>query len=404
MPFRWVGEYHRGDVRQRITGPNREQVRRRLAQLARGIEARASADPTRVTVAAWLERWLSDPRIRRKVSGRTAHDCRVIVDRHLVPALGDVALAALTQRHVVDTLADLRAAGLAVATLTKIRGVLGAALLDAQQHGLVTVVATRGARIQRPPGEDRPVWSIDIDDPTQRAIVRAAVGEGPAMGALVGLMVAIGPRVGEVRGLSWRDVDLRAHRVTIRRAISRERMDGRNVDVATRPKTSAGRRTVTIPTWVSELLATWRAASLSTDGLVWPNTSGGPLGYTVLDAAWRRVRRAAGIDADDAIADLRGRRLQLRQLRHVAISTMVRHGVSPAAIARIVGHADGGALLLTRYATSSTATVEAMDAIALFGLGEAPNLPPGRGRLIQPKARVGGTLFPRGFFPPGRQR
>lgn len=295
-----------------------------------------------------------------------------------MPALGDVALADLTQRHVVDMLADLRAAGLAVATLTKVRGVLGAALLDAQQHGLAAVVATRGARIQRPPGEDRPVWSIDIDDETQRAIVRAAVGEGPAVGALVGLMVAIGPRVGEVRGLAWRDVDLRANSVTIRTAINRDRVDGRNVDVVAKPKTQAGRRTVTIPTWVSELLGVWRAASQATDGLVWPNTSGGPLGYTVLDAAWRRVRKAAGIDADDAIADLRGGRLQLRQLRHVAISTMVRHGVSPAAIARIVGHADGGALLLTRYAASSTATVEAMDAIALFGPGEAPrNLPSG---------------------------
>jgi len=91
------------------------------------------------------------------------------------------------------------------------------------------------------------------------------------------------------------------------------------------------------------------------------------MSYTGLARIWARVRTGAGIDSLAAIPDLGGHVLQLRQLRHVGISAMVRKGWPVIEIARVVGHADHGQLVLQRYAAAaSVQTTTRVDEGALF--------------------------------------
>lgn len=104
-------------------------------------------------------------------------------------------------------------------------------------------------------------------------------------------------------------------------------------------KTDAASRTV----YLNDALVTLLREQLlarppSETEYVFPAPEGGPYNPSnLMQRAFRPAREAAGFN------------LTFHHLRHSAISIMAQHGWSPAHIARQVGHADGGALVLKRY-------------------------------------------------------
>ena len=154
--------------------------------------------------------------------------------------------------------------------------------------------------------------------------------------AAVGLAGYAGLRLGEIRGLRWRDVDLDANEVSVRGSLL---PDG--TPKAT--KTEAGERTVAMLPALRRLLVAWRLRSPRTadDDLVICSIRRDEDGRPVAERNLRRALEAAVTKAGLEVAD--SERLSWHALRHSAGSTFATDLELPATtLARFMGHTDPG--------------------------------------------------------------
>ena len=124
---RWEGRYSvlvdGRRVQRSVYAPTQREAVARLAEAVSQREAgRVEPPPSGMTVAAWLEAWLAD--CRGRVRPTTQERYTQIVTHHLVPALGDRPLAALTAREVNAVLTAKLASGLAPRTVAHLRAAL----------------------------------------------------------------------------------------------------------------------------------------------------------------------------------------------------------------------------------------------------------------------------------------
>ena len=139
---------------------------------------------------------------------------------------------------------------------------------------------------------------------------------------IVPFAAASGLRQGECFRLRDSDVDFEAGTVTVRQS-----------------KTRAGVRTVQLPQVAVARLREQLLARPPGTGLLFPAPEGGEFERKTFMSRYFRpaARRATLSDVD------------FHALRHTFISLMAKAGVHVSVIAAMVGHTDGGALLLRRY-------------------------------------------------------
>lgn len=141
------------------------------------------------------------------------------------------------------------------------------------------------------------------------------------LGRLVQVAALTGARQGELLRLERRHVDLKASTMTI----------------TGKTKTAASRRVVDLTRQAARVL---RAQLADHDhALVFPSPTG--LRMNALNMMRREFRPAT------VLAGVEG--LTFHDLRHTFVSLSARAGNHVSVIARQLGHADGGALLLRRY-------------------------------------------------------
>ena len=160
-----------------------------------------------------------------------------------------------------------------------------------------------------------------------------------------------GLRRGEALALEWDDIDLDGLELEVTGTLVR--VEGKLRKLA--PKSAASRRRVPISAGLAAELRKVRAAQLetrlalggewgSTDrgGFVFTSNVGGPIEPRNL-SRWH-----AGL-CDELGIEEKG----LHAMRHSAASSWITTGTDARTVAELLGHADGGALALRVYATSS---------------------------------------------------
>ena len=171
----------------------------------------------------------------------------------------------------------------------------------------------------------------------------AAASDDKAAAALVALVIFCGLRASELRGLPWRDIDLRSGTVTVS-----QRADAHNLIGAT--KSEAGFRTIPLPPLAQRLLRQWKIACPPSDlNLVFPSVAGQVMShrymtFNLLDP----VQCRAGLLTDARAADPRSGgavpakakrgRYTLHDYRHAAASLWIEQRVSPKRVQTWMGH------------------------------------------------------------------
>lgn len=204
-----------------------------------GVRATRTA-AARVTLGAYAERWLAE----RNVARRTRDSYRYLLDLHVLPALGEVALTDLSP-------ADVRAwySGLGTEHDTRnarAYGVLTAVLNTAVDDGLIAKSPARIKGASTVKHTKRSVVLLDAAELTRLA---------DAMPAPLRLSVLLagwcGMRRGEVFALTRADIAADCSTVRIEKAVTyRER-----TYVCGPPKTRKSNRTVTLPPHLREIIA-----------------------------------------------------------------------------------------------------------------------------------------------------
>jgi len=329
-----LGRDERGVRRRKcVTCASEREAKRIEAELRAEVARGDYRAPSEITVAEFLRRWLDH--VAARVTPPTLERYRGQVERHVVPALGQLRLADLTPLHLSRFYAGLRESGrlrgpgggLSPTTVRKYQMLLHGALADAVAWRLIPRNPAEGLGSDRE--TRREVRWLTAEE--QLRLLRAAEGRRIYLPVLLAL--STGMRRGEILGLKWEDVDFARGRLAVARSLQW---------VGTRwllgeAKTASSRRVVTLPESLLPLLAEHRRrqqalradmADWHDHGFVFTDEHGEPLQPAMLRSAWRRLVERAGLP------DVR-----FHDLRHTHATELLRAGVHPKIVAERLGHA-----------------------------------------------------------------
>lgn len=141
---------------------------------------------------------------------------------------------------------------------------------------------------------------------------------------IINAYIATGARPNEVLALRWCDVDLTSEPATATICGTIVRVKGKGLQYQAFPKTDAGFRTLTLPTWFAAML--WDRMVNSTSDWVFPNEDGGMLDSQNIAKRW---------------ADARGEEyahVKLKTFRQAMATRLDRAYDSARAAAKQLGH------------------------------------------------------------------
>ena len=318
-----------------------EELTRLLAHRNEG----SYVDPTKMTLAAYLHHWLAAD-IDRRVAARTAIRHRGIVEKNIIPRLGHVPMRKLTAVHIEAFEAELQREGwvksrrqsrpapieklgLSAQTVQHIHRTLSQALSHAVRLGVL--LKNPAAQVKPPRPERREIKILGKDE--IGTLLQAAKGTLLYLPVLVA--VTTGLRRGELLGLRWSDLDLKAGTLAVNQSI--ERIKGKIAFKA--PKTKTSRRSITLPTVTVQALQEYRAAQaeerlklgLGRDsrGLVFTRADGEPQDADSLTKAFARLVAATKVTP-----------ITFHGLRHTHISHLLMDGVHVKVVSERAGHAN----------------------------------------------------------------
>ena len=304
-------------------------AQRRLTELLRDVDTGTFAEPTRLTVAKYLEQWLRDSAGPR-VSSRTLESYRGNLDRYLGPKLGRIPLEKLTPRHVQEMEAQLLQNGgrngrpLSPRTVLQAHRVLSKALNDAVKLGYVVrnvVDAVEPPRTTKYEGqfldwEEVHVLLDQITDPLRQTLALLAIQTGL--------------RRSELLGLHWRDINFSSGALSVRRALIKLASGGTELKVT---KNGHG-RVVDLPADSVEALRAHRGRNPETSGngnFVFCHSDGSLLDPDLVSKWFRKAARKAGLEG-----------LRLHDLRHTHASLMLSQGIHLKVVSERLGHSSIG--------------------------------------------------------------
>jgi integrase len=317
-------------------------------RLLREQDSGLAVEPHQITVGEWMERWLAGERHLRP---STRENYRIVLDRHIIPDLGGLRLAALSPVVAREWQARLWGKGLGDSRVSNIWVVLHAALKDALRLQLIPRNPCDAVSPPRRKRAERPVW-----DEAQARRFRALI-RGDRFEAAYLLAMGTGLRKGEILGLRWQDLDLARRTLVVRQQFAETKELGVYAD---EPKTASGRRRLTMPGFAAAALAAhcrrqdaeraaWGEAWDDRD-LVFPRPGGGPMTAATLDWAWLQLRRRVLIPA--GLPDAR-----FHDLRHCHATIGLERGIHPKAMSARLGH-HSVSFTLDRYVHATAAMEE----------------------------------------------
>lgn len=320
---RWVGAHvTTAGKRRYVYGKTKSEATRKLRELQAKDRTGTLAEPSRLTVGAWLDEWLS---ARASIRANTRRSYKGVIDNHLVPHLGSVKLQALTSRHLVRLYADMAKAGAGERTLELAHTVLCASLKAARAHRLI--VASPCDLVEKPRVERREMDTYAPDEVAALLGACETTFERAAMRCLLGA----GLRWGELSGLKWRDVDLERGTLSIQRQLVEEQDDEGRVRLnEAPPKSERGRRRIPIGASLVEDLRDLRRAQLEgvASEYVFAGGRGKPWRNTNFTRrVFRPLCERAGV-----------RVLRIHDLRHTCATLLMAGGMHPKVVAERLGN------------------------------------------------------------------
>jgi integrase len=348
-------------VRKSFYGKTRRAVADKLnAALARQQRGANVNTNDALTVAVYLDRWLSTVAVRPK----TKRQYEQVVRLYLKPAIGPTRLARLEPDQVRALVQGLEQRGLSPRTATLSRDVLRIALAQAVRDEMLA--RNVAILVRRPKGTRRE--GPTLSDAEARALLDALAGE--RLDAVVTCGVALGLRQGEVLGLQWADLDLSVGRLTVRRALQTMGKHRELVDV----KSRESRRTIALPAFVVQTLKQHRVAQgmrrLEAGGkwqpsdFVFTTRVGRPLDGTLVTRDLKRILTQTWIGGRADCRHPQPRRrervcldcdavhlpvISFHGLRHSCASLLLAAGVPIRDVSELLGHSDVR-LTLSSYA------------------------------------------------------
>ena len=309
------------------------------AQLISDVKIGTYIEPSKTTLALFLDRWLDD--VRTRVTPKTHERYAQICRKNIAPLLGAVVLAKLKPEQIAEAYSKALATGrrrgnggLAPRTVRQMHAILKSALSQAVKWEILLrnpAAAVRGPKVGRA--------SMQTYNLEQTAELLEAARDDRVFVPIL-LAVLGGLRRGEIAALRWRDVDLAASQLSVVRSAEQTRAGVRYKE----PKSGHGRTIALSSTLVTELRA-YRVTQakellrfgkrLTDDDFVVMQADGSPLRPHSLGQEWVRF-----LARNRALP-----RIRFHDLRHAHATHLLSSGVHPKVASERLGHSKVGITL-----------------------------------------------------------
>lgn len=335
-----------GGKYRRARCAGRKEAERQVAAWLKELEAGTDLRAARLSLRAYLERWLTEQTARGDLAPRTLEFYRRHAD-YAVAYIGHVALEGLEPAHWRTTQAALRKDGLSPRSVNHVQSVLNNALNQAVKDRAIQFNPV--ALVDRLKlGRDR--FEAHVLSDAEIAALLAAC-EPERLGIVYHFILDHGVRHGEARALRWADVDLDAGTLAIRVS-----------------KSDAGRRSLPLTAaWVDRLRAHFSTQAEERSvmkerwkehGYVFPGETGAQLSEPHSTKVFHRILRRAGLCAPCLACKASGAigagkaatkcaacsghgsltYIRVHDLRHTAITDWIAEGADPKAAQALAGH------------------------------------------------------------------
>jgi integrase len=339
-------------VLRRGFATRREAAARLRLELGK-VEAGAWVEPSKLRLDAYLAEWIAGQRL----SPSTLASYRKNIRLHIDPHLGATPLARLTGAAVDAWMRGLEISGrvdgrggLSARTVRYVYTILRSALSGAVKHGRLERNPTDRATPPSP-SEARPPEMQAWTAPELARFLRWADARDADLAMGWRLLAATGMRRGEALALRWRDVDLEAGRLQVRRSLGMVKAKGAGEQLVEGPTKTGQARVVDIDADTVDALRAYRATRGSLalelvrgDGLVLGNFDGTPRHPE------RYSRRFVEqvLQARKALGEHQLLRIRLHDLRHTHATLLLAAGEPVKVVSERLGHANA-MITLTVY-------------------------------------------------------
>ena len=313
----------------------KKEAQLRLAELVASVGSGAYVEPSKITVAEFVRARVDQWEAAGDITARTAQRYRELVENQIAPHIGSQTLQKLRSLDIEKWHTTLRNSGrvrgeggLAPRTIGHAHRVLSKALKDATGDNLVPKNVATAKPAPKVP-DDEMVICRDVPGLVEKLNTSDRL-HAPAMVSLF-----TGMRLGEVLALRWGRVDLDRGIIRVRESLEHTKAHGIRFKT---PKSKAGRRDITLPDILIDVLKDCRKAQLEMrirlgagrlpdDALLFGNLDGGPPSPNALSAAWSDFAARVGEPA-----------LTFHGLRHTHASQLIDAGVDIVTISKRLGH------------------------------------------------------------------
>lgn len=325
---RWAGAVTlESGKRKHFYGKTRAEVARKVNRCLNELEQGLTPADDRITVKKYLEDWL-EKTVKPNRRYSTWRGYEQIVRLYLVPELGKIRLSKLSPDDVEDFINKKTEDGLSPRTVQYAHAVLRVALQKALRHG--KVARNVAALVSAPQVVRDPVEPLTKKE--AKALLKAAAGD--PLEALYVVTLALGLRRGEVCGLQWADVDLKARRLSVRRALQLQKGKGL---VEVEPKSRTSRRALPLPSFVAASLKEHRKRQAAHRLSMGPKWRGGNWVFTMGDG--RPVAPDyVNVAFPRLLTKAKLRRVRFHDLRHCCASFLFAQGCEMRLVMEILGH------------------------------------------------------------------
>ena len=346
-----------GRVRLKRGFPTRKAAADALKEILVDVKRGQYVEPAKITLEAWMADWLDGLRL----GPSTMISYRKYTRLHITPYLGAVTLDKLNGPMITAAYRKLEAtgradhkkgAGLSPRTVRYTHTILKAALKSAVQNGKILrnpadLASPPSAKEARAP--EMHFWTAA----QLSTFLVWALEHRPDIAPVWRLLAYTGMRRGELLALRWREVDLDAGRLQVRRSRSGYRDKGQGM-VIHEGSTKTGRgRVVDLDPETVEVLRSYRLARgalalqlVRPDAYVVGNENGEPIHP---DRFTRRFtdsvascQKGLGEDGPELLPAIR-----LHDLRHTHASLLLGAGIPVKVVSERLGHASATITLNT---------------------------------------------------------
>jgi len=313
--------------RKKFYFEKKQDAIRKKNEALRDLEQGTLATGTQRKLGAYLEDWLENVhKSKLRIGSYVTYKKNV---GYLVDGLGDVWLQKLTPEQVQDFLQKKLNGGLSSKTVHEIHGVLRVALKNAVRWGIVSRNVCD--MVDPPTIVSREAVPLSVEQ--ARLLVKHV--RGHRLEGVLAMAIVTGMRRGEILALHWSDVDFERHRLLVLHSV--DYIAGYGYVVG-KPKTGAGKRWISFPAFLFEMLKQHQVQQLELRNtakkwedhdLVFPNLSGGYLHPNHMGETFRELLKNAGLPD-----------IHFHDLRHSAATILLCMGVNIKVIQELLGHTD----------------------------------------------------------------